>query len=440
MRWPFRTVDVLWLAALLSLVALQFWFPPMKGPASDTYNAGSRGKKAFYLLSDAMSRRDAQRSTVPVRQWCQQSSNSTNEQFNTTLLILGPSRYPSESEWKALLTWVDQGGRLVFAARDTQSFDPESADDITIEGERIRVRVGPWNDAPRGGSSEIRTSGISAGFGDATQRWAWKSESQVEIGPGQVIVSDSGIPQVCEYRYGQGRLVVVASDWVFTNQSIAYEDNSVLASRIVAPNGFNRRLVFDESLNRSGTPRVVSLLLEQPLRPATVQLLIVVLMFCWWRSYRFGPKWVPAGSVHSSIVEHTDMVGQLAYNADGGKWALKVYLRQVMSELHLRGPNRDRVLEPVAVRMNRSVGAIKKLLKRARRVADDDMVDRKTAGRLINQLAQVRAAAVEIQGKKPAGGLLSASIAASGESGSTEKRSRDRKSRKARARRGRDRV
>ena len=432
MRWPFRTVDVLWLAALLSLVALQFWFPPMKGPASDTYNSGTRGKKAFYLLSNAMSRKDVRRSTISVRQWCQQSSDSTNEQFNTTFLILGPSRYPNESEWKALLAWVQQGGRLVFAARDSSDLNPVSDDDITIDGDLFSVRVGPWANEQMGGETNIRTSGISAAFGDPTQRWAWKSENQVEVGPGQVVVSDSGIPQVCEYRYGQGQLVVVASDWVFTNQSLAYEDNSVLASRIVAPNGFKRRLVFDESLNRSGTPRVVSLLLEQPLRPASVQLLIVVLLFCWWRSYRFGPKWVPSGSAHSSIVEHTNMVGQLAYSADGGKWALTVYLRQVMSELHLRGPNRDRVLEPIAVRMNRSVGAIKKLLKKARRVAEDDMVDRKTAGRLINQLAQLRAAAAEVHGRKPAGGLLSASIASS-ENEPASKRNRG--ARKARSRR-----
>src|SRR5262249_29827733 len=51
----------------------------------------------------------------------------------TTLCLLGPARYPNPREWEVLLTWVDEGGSLLLAARWD---DPE----VDIPGLMAKIR------------------------------------------------------------------------------------------------------------------------------------------------------------------------------------------------------------------------------------------------------------------------------------------------------------
>jgi hypothetical protein len=403
-RWPFRPVDLLWWSGLLLLFSLQFWFPVTSGSSNDSYSAGTDGKKALFELFRAFDQ-PVRRSTTPLAVWCDENRLASGRTAHQTLCVLGTSRLPTQREWDALLGWVERGGRLVFAVSDRhlrQSFgggffssDEEDEDAVIISGERFRTSVQPWRDGPRG----VLRSGVWSAVGTRQADWAWSSRGQVEVSGGAVLITSAGSPQAVEYQLGGGQLVLVASDWIFSNQSLSYGDNSVLALRLIAPGNFNRQVVFEESLNRSGTPKVVGLLMEQPFRPATLQLLVVVLLFCWWQSARFGPRFVAATSEHASIVNHTDTVGVLAYHADGGKWALEAYLRQVIRELRLSGPHRKRVLE----HLNR-------LIKRAQQAVRRKSLERKVATELICQLAQMRAAAVENRGRRQAGGLLSRSL------------------------------
>jgi hypothetical protein len=155
------------------------------------------------------------------------------------------------------------------------------------------------------------------------------------------------------------------------------------------------RLAWDESLNATGTPKIVGVLLDPRLRPLVIQLATLGLAFAWWRSRRFGPLLPPPVSPRRNIVDHTDALGVHAYRTKDGPGMLRAYLHQLRMELKLQGPlaNEDRALEPVARRLNRSVGFLKKFLARAEEATHAKRLKRRQAAEFIRRLAILRRAA-----------------------------------------------
>ena len=105
-----RNAGWFWLAALCLLLPLHLWFPEFgTGALDDSYSSSASGKKAFYLLLDHESFQ-TERNRTPLSVLLQSLD------YDETVCILGPARYPSPLEWSSLLAWVEEGGRLVISA------------------------------------------------------------------------------------------------------------------------------------------------------------------------------------------------------------------------------------------------------------------------------------------------------------------------------------
>jgi hypothetical protein len=216
-------------------------------------------------------------------------------------------------------------------------------------------------------------------------------------------VQFGGTVQAVVQEHGYGRVIVVATDFPFSNQSLAWEDNSVLAFALILARPGNpiqpqppvARMALDESLNATGIPKVAGVLLDPRLRPLTIQLGTLGLVFAWWRSRRFGPLLPPPVPPRRNIVDHTDALGVHAYRTKDGAGVLRAYLHQLRMELKLRGPlaNEDRVLEPIARRLRRSPEFIKTFLERAEQATTAKRLKRRHAAEFIRRLAILRAAA-----------------------------------------------
>jgi len=208
---------------------------------------------------------------------------------------------------------------------------------------------------------------------------------------------------VVRQRHGNGQVVVVAGDFIFSNQAMTYADqsNAVLALGILdaAQAG---EYVFDESLNISGTPKVVGLLFNPLFKPMALQMLIGLVLFAWWRSRRFGPLLPEAAVARRNIVDHTDSVGVLLYRTGDGAAALRAYLRQLFGELKLKSyrGREDRVIEPLAHRLGKSPEAVKRVLQRAVKASKAPQVDRREAAYMLRQLAVIRRAGQMERGPK----------------------------------------
>jgi len=381
----FHKLDVVWWGVLLLLLAAQFWFPNLgSGLSTDTWSNSARGKRAFYLFSSHRApsvhrNYDAFESLLMELQWRSDWGDS-----QPVLCLLGPERYPTNKEWRIVLDWVAAGGRLVFAtSADSEVYEIPGVDLATVEDPPSIDQV------PSGGLPDIGNQ-----LTEQQHEFAWREEYGVSGNDMEPLLMSDGTVQVARKTWGSGTIVFVSGDSIFTNQYLAYEENALLAWRIVEATGGVDEIVFDEYLNDSGTPKMVRILFEMPIRPLTLLTLVVVSLLLWRNSHRFGPLLPESLSPRRNIVDHTDMMGNQLWNSRAGSYALKLYLRQLIQELGLkqhRGQER-RILEPIAWRMEVSIDSLIKLFKDAAKEARRGNCQASKAAELIERLSQVRAA------------------------------------------------
>lgn len=406
-----RKIDFVWLAIIALCVSLHFWFPRIdSGPLHNSYSAHAEGKKAFYLLLRQKGDFVA-RNTTPLRVACQ------NLPFDATFCLLGPARTPTESEWDDVLPWVAEGGNLIIAARDGEELSIEQVGVVVKPLTNDRKAVPSENEGDNDGDSDeeqanAERSAKHVAAEVTTQlvtnsELVWESSARIETTDGQPIANDWTVlletengPQSVSQNYGDGNITVIASDFVFSNESLASGDNSVLAFRLLTTNDSADTIVVDESLNVTGTPKVVGLLLDPLIRPVSVQLLIGLVVFAWHGSRRFGPVQPVSVSLQQNIVDHTDAVGIHCYRSGNGAQAIRSYLKPLIAELRLRRfrERKNRVLVPISRRLGRSEESVERSLKEAHAAAREKSVDKRTAARLIHQLAEIRWAATDRTG------------------------------------------
>lgn len=389
--------DWVLLAALFFLVSLHFWFPNLRtGPTHDTYSSSADGKKAFYLL---VRQQSLEYGLTVSRRLSSLSRLDSEFGFNglgtPVLCVLGPQRNPTAEEWEGLLEWVSYGGKLVYAARFNREKFESDAVGFKIESLDERMDVN---------ADDIDTDLLSSN----DVMWISNSELAISSEATELVTVGENV-QAALFDYGDGQIVVVASDYIFSNQALAWEDNSngELAYRLLETVGGDGDIYFDESLNITGTPKVVGLLFDPFLRPVTVQLLIGLLLFAWWKWRRFGPLLPKLSAPRRNIVDHTDSLGTLNYKTQNGSGALRSYLKQLYSELHLKSfkGREERVLEPIALRMGMRLEDVKALILDASKSARQKTLARKDAAEYIRRLALFRQAALRRAGKQRDSGI-----------------------------------
>jgi hypothetical protein len=328
-----------------------------------------------------------------------------------------------EREWKRLHAWVNRGNTVVFAARlkdplvELKGFGlcivpartPESKgekklEDVLLSQPDDDDLFDDVDDDDKkkgvGASHEIKLSRsrlelkiqtkLVAGDIRFFSRGRVKAVADVQTRMRVLITSDGG-DQAVVVAVGKGRIVVVASDEIFTNQShLLGKDHPVLAYRLFEQRGVDHPAVFDEYLNVTGTPKVFGLLFEPMLRPITLQLLLVAALFGWWGSRRFGPPKPPANPPRRSIVEHAEALGNLHFRTGTGGRSVAAYLEYWRAEMHLGGAaaSQQRQIAVIARRAGRDPAEVAQLLHRANLAAGH--VPAAQAAHIIRELSRLK--------------------------------------------------
>jgi len=392
-----RNAGWVWLLFLCALLSLHLWFPEFgTGAMDDSYSSSAGGKKAFYLLTEQESF-GAERNRVPLTIALQSLG------YDDSLCLLGPARYPSPFEWSSLLDWVKEGGHLIVSANHKHPEFKIEPLKISVsyldETERENIpqaeSESEKNKKERFSISQISEHSLLEGkattvFLDAPAI-IWETNAQVISNTGQTLISLGETKQAVRMKHGFGEVIVAASSEIFSNQSMV-DGGSVPAYRLIESADDTSYVVIDESLNASGTSKVVALLIDPTFRPLTIQLLITLLVFGWWKSTRFGPILSSHILPRHNIVSHTDNVGNLHYKNGNGRALLYAYVKQLFTELNLRRFRREehRVIDPIARRMNEDPEQIKSLLKHAAKLSKSEKVTRQQMGDLIRKLAKIR--------------------------------------------------
>jgi hypothetical protein len=188
--------------------------------------------------------------------------------------------------------------------------------------------------------------------------------------------------------------VLLASDYIFSNAALFERDrrNGVLAVKLLEAAGNGDELLFDESLNATGTPRVVGVLLDPALRPTTVQLIVLLVIFGWRGNRRFGGILPKAAPARHDVADHTNSLGNLYYKAHHSQGVLREYLDQLRTDLRLRyvKGHEKRVLAPFAQKAGLSVEEIERLFTDAEGAIRKPRLTRREAASAIRKLAHLR--------------------------------------------------
>lgn len=224
----------------------------------------------------------------------------------------------------------------------------------------------------------------------------WNSAAEI-VSPAQaeVLGKIEEYPQIVKLPYGDGTILFVASDYIFSNDALfaSGKDNSFLAYRLLETVAAGRQiLVFDEFLNATGTPKVVGLLLNRALRPLTLQLFLLLVLLALSGTRRFGGLLPRAAADRHDITEHVNALGLLYYSVNNSRALLGVMLDQVRHDLRLHG---DKFPDPktwttLAERLRQDPQQMKQLLVDSAAAVQDEKLNRRRAASLLKGLCQLR--------------------------------------------------
>lgn len=424
-RWPVA----FGLCAIAVSLGLQIWFPRLdSSEINDTWNVDFGGRNAFYQFAQ---RRwpEVSRNLLPL------TRSATTLPPEGTLCILGPVRPPNDAEWSDIIQWVSRGGRVLYAPpwKDPaieipflgvrvvslepitgtggvtlgSSPPPVAPPNPDSDGNRPNSTPAPA-DGPANSETENSPVPVPPAAVFSLTAIPWQSQAHITgAEPSTVLLRNAQGVQGVEMVHGLGRVVVLASDHLFSNRSLDSDQApraGILAVKLLQRLATSDSpLTFDESLNTTGQPRVVGLLLNHWLRPLTLQAVTLLLLFGWAGSLRFGSPVPPRKPPRHSLVEHTDALGNLYWRSGNGLVPLQAYLERLLAELRL-GREAERLpkrIDHLANTTGLQPTEIEKRIRMARQATSRRAVRRVDAARLIRLLSELRPRTAHSGGSAP---------------------------------------
>jgi hypothetical protein len=191
---------------------------------------------------------------------------------------------------------------------------------------------------------------------------------------------------------GNGYLVVTSSDYVFCNLAVIDKMHRQLAWRLFEQGAPAGPIYFDETLNAAGAPKVFGILFNSRLRPFTLQLLLVTVLFGWWGSRRFGPVEEHEDSTRRDIREHAIALGQMHYRIKAGPHALKQYYDRFKGDMRLTTTQTEAHAAVLANRSGLQESEVADLLNRVNFAMNfHGQLPNSEAAGLMKSLAELRA-------------------------------------------------
>lgn len=163
-----------------------------------------------------------------------------------TIFILQPILAISESEWKLLDQWVEQGGALILAGDNPQTNSAMrhfefSTDYLPGEAAELFITA-PIMNSP----AIISKAAVRSNFGISTARTDFTT-----------LMSAGGVPVIVSFEQGRGRVILSATPYLFSNLGLKDDTVAALVLNIIALGGPKGKVWFDEWHHGFQTERIV---------------------------------------------------------------------------------------------------------------------------------------------------------------------------------------
>jgi hypothetical protein len=370
------------------------------------------------------------------------------------IVVLMPEIDVGKDDWSKLDAWVEGGGTLLVAGafRELPAWLPVKVSSKVSTAHlsaplTVPARLAPWFTGktalvPPGPSLQItRTaeppvaSGAREASGaerqgddgddgdgdgddgddddddadDAAATPAKGDDAEEEPPPGLwPLLERAGHPYAVEGFHGEGRVVVLADERLFTNAALLVPDDAALLTDLLRRDG--QRLEVADDLTGLVSPNPLASVSRGRLAPALAQLALLVVLFFFYRGAHFGRPRDPVLSRRRAFAEHARAVGVQYARGRAARHALWLYggyaLERLRERLHLAGgKSLSSVAEAVAARTGRPLGEVMRVLVEARPDAEPPAPVK--PGTMLSAGARAEAAAPDLARLRDVATLLS---------------------------------
>ena len=309
-------VKLVWASAIIGILLLAgtaLMSPPQQGndsPIPSSYSPDPDGALAAYLLL-----RDLD---VPVLRTEQSPVASLPEDpYDFLLIIAEPSEFPNTAEKRALLDFVENGGRILFCGRGLELFLPlpPTAPAFGYADRTFGSRI-PSRYTRRADTIMI----------DPRSRWS------TETAGGLPLYGSDAEPVVTVSQIGEGEVLWWAAATPLTNRAIAEHGNLNLFLNTVSGEGGPDVVFWDEYFHgQQGS--LWSYLQKTPVAWSLWQFAILIGVVLFGFSRRRGPIVEPRAVSRLSPLEFVETMGDLYARAGAASVAVEVPYKRLRLEL-----------------------------------------------------------------------------------------------------------
>ena len=306
---------VLWiLGGMVALIVAFSIFSPANddsNPIPTTYNSGSAGTKAAYLLLGELG--------YGAQRWESPPADLKNVDAAKTTLILAEPNFPNENSNQVqsdIEDFLSRGGRVLATGREGAYFLPGAKTDAPT---RLYGKL--CFSTPEGQDALARSGKVS--LSDNVRWTALGPEFRVSqlCGNDAVVVS---------YRHGAGEAIWWSSPMPMTNRGL--KEDASLKLVLASVGGADRTVLFDEYFH-GARASLWDTAKGLPLRQLTWQCLAVALLLVLSFGRRNGPLRTTVRLPRSSPLEFAESMGRLYQKAGATQAAVDCSRRRLLKFL-----------------------------------------------------------------------------------------------------------
>jgi hypothetical protein len=288
---------VLWILGgmIAVLVAFSIFSPANddSNPIPTTYNSGSAGAKAAYLVLGELG--------YGAQRWEAPSADLKKVDAAKTALILAEPNFPTEGSKQVqadVADFLSRGGRVLATGREGAYFLPDAKTDAPT---RLYGKL--CFSTPEGQDSLARSGKVS--IADNVRWTALDAKFRVSqlCGKDAVVVS---------YQYGAGEAIWWSSPMPMTNRGL--KEDASLKLLLASIGGADRQVLFDEYFH-GARASLWDTAKGLPLRQIAWQCGVVALLLIFSFGRRSGPLRMPVRLPRSSPLEFAESMGRLYQKA-----------------------------------------------------------------------------------------------------------------------------
>jgi len=394
-------------------------------PNRSSYNAGATGTRAFFDLLNE--------SGYKVTRWREPSTKllgSAGEKVGTFVIVGRPALSIDEEEAKALVLWVEHGGRLIlidrrpneallprsgkweitteFIGYPSFNIDPADQKEMTQDVKAARptqptsLTRGVESVMPSRFYSEIKfsrdakTGNVAGGNGgehSPAPSLSAKSDADDLLMPAPVVHLSAGDKNLLiDYPHGRGRIVVLSDPFIIANDGINLQDNLQLGINLVSNSGL---IAFDEFHQGRGNTHnaFVNYFSGTPILAIGGQLALLLILILWTRGHRFARPLPLARVDRRSTLEFVASMAELQQRARAYDLAIEnIYgrTRRVLARYAGVDYNTPRaeIAARVAARSSLEAHALETLMRQAEEAINGAPISERQSIQLVKRLRE----------------------------------------------------